>query len=326
MPRKKAEDKEKDIHTEPVPNSKGSAVNNAPHGSKEHAGGQQTEPKESKTNNRQAHEIRKVDIIEAAEANTIANTANNISRWAVSVNGLILAVTACLALVAVHQYTAANDAAQTAKNTLTETKRFDSITLANQKTSNRYADSLDSVKSKHDDSVFNYQKKSLNAQIASLKATQNEFESDNQSYLQVDNFDTVTFQEARQVIKFRISNLSNQPAKLISGDSIYGIGFPKEDITKAFKEIEKKLQIISLNKYIIKESPQIMDATNINHIGYKRNMVLTGKMSIHVCGDYIYKNLITNKLRRYCFTVEFMVSNNKYFNMIRNENTDFHKK
>jgi hypothetical protein len=176
-----------------------------------------TAAKKKKTTIVKIVSVPQKDNTEAIAANTIAKGANTISIWAVAVNIFLFLITLALAYISYRQYKSSDDAAKTANLTLAETRKFNSTTLANQKISDRKSDSLDRIKSMHDDSVFEYQKKSLNAQIDAIKENQKEFEIENRPFIAIANIigDTPIINRRMNYSAY-LANTGKQPAFIIS--------------------------------------------------------------------------------------------------------------
>lgn len=122
--------------------------------------------------------VPKIEETEAIEANRIAREANRIANKSIYVNAFLAFVTVILAGAAIVQYKSSQSAAATAQKTLDETKRFDGITLKNQKEDSKKAD--DSAKAKYgrEMALFKLQKRSIDGQIASFREQKKEFQAE----------------------------------------------------------------------------------------------------------------------------------------------------
>jgi hypothetical protein len=230
--------------------------------------------------------IPKIDDIEGIEANEIARNANKISRSAVIINGLILLVTAAIASVAIWQYRSADSAAKTAKNTFEETKKFDSITLENQKITDKKTDSAEKAKFKRDTDFFAFQKTI--------------FEKENEPYLQIGNI-VVTIKDANipiiPTVQYSLVNEGKYPLKLVSTQ--FKLFLDKDDLTdKRFDKFIKKVKKETYVDYVMggKVSTNFYSGDTVNAL-----IPTPTDKELEFVGEIKYINIITKKNKIYKF-------------------------
>jgi hypothetical protein len=329
MPSQPSENQEDKTPDKPIPNSQAPIPDtNTPHG------GQEANKRGVVTNHESRHNkpqiidianIPKIDVVEgvqaieiARKANTIAEKANTISKSSTIANFCLLVCTVILAAAAIWQYGSANSAAKTAQQTLIETKKFDSTTLANQKVSNRKIDSIDSVKNEREVATFNLQKSGLTAQIKALQQTQKNFEIENQPFLEADDVTVSLFEMGIQMqVQLTVKNVGAFPVQVINVTNGTAIGAVAPTV-KSIINIAKA-NYFPYETYISKESPAIWtyDAQMVDVNKY--NSVKNGQFFVWIGGVITYKNLATQKVRYYTFLKKMI--NNKRATTIVNQNT-----
>src|ERR1700759_2606346 len=198
MPSHKPEENKDHKTDKPISDGQRSVSHSeSPHPNQETSRGHHSATKEPRSNKPRVIEIGKmpqIDVKEGDETNRISREANKISRWSTGVNFILMLCTVILAGYAIIQANSARDAAKIAQKTLDTTRKYDSITLANQKIADRKADSTDNIKNIRENDVFNAQKqfytntkKGIDAQIGAFKESRKDFEIENRPYLQVYN-------------------------------------------------------------------------------------------------------------------------------------------
>jgi len=245
------------------------------------------ERRNSRTQNKGGTNKPNVGVPEAVEANRIAKEANKISLWSTIVSGLLFIITVVLALVAINQYHSAQSAAITAQKTFDLTKKY---YQANAK----QTDSIENSKFKRDTATFNLQKSSLNAQIASLKESQKNFDAENKPYVQMQSIYVDSLRTGYPpIIKASIVNFGKSPAK------IFKISI-KVRIDPAAKITEKEFtgnEIVSKPNVVIANNAVI----NMNFIDNKKlpkdqyEYLTTGRESFFISGTISYFNFLNGK-------------------------------
>jgi hypothetical protein len=107
-------------------------------------------------------------------------------------------------------------------------------------------------------------KQSLGAQIQTLRETQNEFEKENEPYLQVTNHSVIVLRTGGPItIAYNIINLKESPVQIIGKATITTLskftGFDSlyNRFCKSFNEIKETEALKKVNEYVIKETPYI---------------------------------------------------------------------
>jgi hypothetical protein len=111
MPTENHENHEKDEPATPIPAPQIKTSDNG----KESTESRQTRRSEHSTRKPQIvdiHKIPKINVVDSAEDQRIASTANRISRSAVIVNGVLLIATAIIATISYRQAVSADNAAK----------------------------------------------------------------------------------------------------------------------------------------------------------------------------------------------------------------------
>jgi hypothetical protein len=159
----------------------------------------------------------------------------------------------------------------------------------------------------------------LNLQISALE----EKERENTSYLQASDFQITVFEIGKQmVLTYNITNVGQQPAKMIEGEahSVFArrktINFNNVPAYTPLKDV--------YNMYVIKEAPTNLyfqvDTTLDARWKYG---IESGIISIYLMGKIRYINLVTKKKRFYHFMAELRYIDRKLtYDMSYNENGD----
>jgi len=206
----------------------------------------------------------------------------------------------------------------------------DAVDVANKSLRHQVIkDSLDSISDEkklvRDNAFIKKQSNGIDTQIKGFRVAQEEFEKENQSYLQIINFDTMKNYVNNHTITYYVSNISKQPAKIICGYTSTYMDYPAKNIKRIIKDFEKNsAKYANDGTYVIKEAPQKKSAINKNEVRKKAyEYVKDGTWSIYFFGTFIYKNLVSNKLRIYHFAFEINLANGTGYSSIYNDNKDF---
>ncbi|WP_214070318.1 hypothetical protein [Mucilaginibacter sp. dw_454] len=276
---------------------------------------------QNENSERESDNIRNNHIIPSPNKNAW-RYADTIAVFALIV-GVVMAVVT-YNLFSISQYQAqsvidAGNAAKTsatiARNTLTETQRFNSLTLSNQQKSDRKSDTTESIKRKNDKATFELQQKvytnsindakkrfyidtqTLHLQIKGLKQTQDQFTKQYEPYLKL-NVDSIIVRFNKLYIYYTMFNLTNTPVKVVSIESTAYIRGTESIIPV------KMPSPASESMYIIKETPQIrffsIPYATTDEIKY----VVTGLWSVFWDVEFEYINQITDEKRRYIVSVK----------------------
>jgi len=314
MPTDKPENHEDTTPEKPVTNSQSPIAGGEPQNSSEEQVRTDQADNHEKHRNKphiiRISKIPKIDVIEGVEANRIAKRANWISFGTAIVNFLLFGCTVILATISIRQANSADHAATTADKTYRADSSNNEHVFENQKILQRKIDSSDKIKSKHEDSVFNYQKKSLNAQIASINETKNEFDLENRPFLQVTDISIDTSKADEIEGSFRISNTGKQPAQIITAKITSG------DTHKYFPYDESKLiedkAIEGLHISNIGYGMNFIHSGFDNYAKFEANNVKKGNGYVYIMGHITYKSPISNKIHEtiFYYKITYMPSYN----------------
>ena len=274
--------------------------------------------KETRQNNK-TKKITFLGYLKKKESQPII--ANMVSIIAVIISGLLAVFTYYLYHIASGQVesvvkagNAAQSSANTAIKTLEETKAYNKGYIKLQKQIFT-SDSLSDVKRQKRDSA------ALNTQITALNQTQKNFELTNRAYLQISAFDTVRLGKPYAIIAFLISNIGQQPAKIIDGYANMTINIPGLTDRKVISENGRE-KWLPENSYVITSAPvqkniNLDGVVDINYI----NQLKSGERDFYIYGKYNYINNATNKKTLYEFYAELSFAHGKIWHMIQSDNT-----
>lgn len=273
--------------------------------------------------------IPRDEKIQETDANTIAKRANLITNRSTIINAGLLAGTIILAVIAIWQYGSSKSAAEIAQKTLDETKKYNREVFKRQDSSNRAQAMADSIKFRRDTVAFNtsfkLQKKGVQAQIDAFKETQKEFAISNEPYLQIVNAKIDSFVVGKPIkIMFDIQNIGNYPVKVIDAKTVTAIRISNPGMKDPVLNDSKGTNII--NVYIVKGDGQ-------RYLTYTDNVlnqaqfyaVVHDKYYVWCTGIIKFKNIITNQIKTYIFSIK--IKPNQYGMAVTNDNViDFSKK
>ncbi|MDB5139982.1 MAG: hypothetical protein JWR12_1898 [Mucilaginibacter sp.] len=292
-----------------------------------------TQPKEY-NGNENTVEVNVINPInnnlQGIRANEIAFDTYRVYKNSLYVNAGLFLGTLILAVIATCQYKSSQSAATIAQRTLDTSRKYDSISLVKQdelrEDNERYNETNSSAQQAASEIADNNSKNALNAQIASLKETQRQFNIINKSYIQVSQFDTIKINGYNQIYKYEITNIGNQPAKIINANSY--VFFTQK--VMSYKDLQDYIisqhvapQKEDDNSYVIKGSSitksvnSYLDITNDID-----KLVKSGVCRIYVMGELKYKNLVTDKLYIYKFATVYNFGVGVGYKMIYNENSN----
>ena len=268
--------------------------------------------------------------------------SNRNARIANSIAGMALVISAILAWYTFKVFEIASSqkdsvkksadasmlSAQTAQNTLIESKRYNDLYIQSQidafNESKRYNNGSLSMQQKTFESNnkdsrerFMRDTSALGLQIKSLKQSQDQFLKQNEPYLQV-YIDSLYFVGNRVRVVYTLVNITSIPVKIISEKTDIRFS-PIEPIIK-----DKDLQpSADINYYVIKESPQTrtitpMDSLSIN----ERKWITEGSNFTYWKAVFDFQNLISGKIKKYSFYVKLtkLKDRRTYADFISNDN------
>lgn len=219
--------------------------------------------------------------------------------------------------------------AQTAQNTLIETKRYNDSYLQSQANAfneaKRYNDGSltiqkNTFESNNKDSKarFTRDTAALGLQIKSLKQSQEQFVKQNEPYLQV-YIDSMVVNKKTEIL-YTIVNLTPIPVKITSQR---GTG----TVSKTKPTNSKDAVLISgtdINYYVIKESPQGRKLTLPQEFTNDDIKIMKdGEASVYWINEISYQNLISGKIKTYTFYVKLTKLKNgrTYTDFFTNDNS-----
>ncbi len=243
----------------------------------------------------------------SAEANNLSREVNKNSKRYQTINVLLLVCTLVIAGTAIYSYTVSKTAAEIAKETLDAAKSYQKQALASQKIAENKKDSIEREKFKRDTQLFNLQKRSVEAQITSLKETQRQFEISNGAYIQVNKFvfTKSVKKEHTYITQFIIENVGNQPVKILYGHiDFYDMQKKVYSYQEVLDSSFHKNTRVNINYYLIKDNPEVITKEFDESNNYNLEKAFDqGIYDHYIYGDIYYKNLVTSKKGEYKFAV-----------------------
>ncbi|MGZ3754020.1 MAG: hypothetical protein ACXVAY_15145 [Mucilaginibacter sp.] len=205
--------------------------------------------------------------------------------------------------------------AQTAQNTLNETKRYNDSYLKSEtdafNEAKRYNDGSLNIQQNAFDSNnkeskerFKRDTMALGLQIKALKQSNEQFVKQNEPYLKVE-IDSVYVQYGQLKVRYYIINLSNTPVRVIGEKTEAQIAVTPPVKKGAFND---RLDGIT---YITKESPQQKIFTLRNITKEAIEMANDGTYSIYWNAVFEYVNEITDEKRLYTISVKINKTNGR---------------
>lgn len=175
------------------------------------------------------------------------------------------------------------------------------------------------------ESQFVLQRKSLDAQIATLQQAQREFIKDNEPVLEMTNVDSININKDTGLItfKYNINNYGNRAVQFRSISSAMWVPKMKGDLFKGsgLEEVLKKSNIALA--YITPSKP------------FKREFTATKSISPEILNEFVYSrcnfyfmerityyNYINNKEMVYDFIIKLNYSKKLYWDYLLNKNYD----
>lgn len=251
--------------------------------------------------------------------------ATRISASSVIVTIILIGVTYWLFMEARIQSKAATDAAIAADSTVKITRYYDSISRINQDMT--FASNQEDSKER-----FQHDSASLQAQINSIKEAQKQFEMENRPYIEVSNFDTLSFRENEYpVLRMAVRNLGKQPAKILRSVAVVYCDKASDNSDTAYNGFYRMVKENGINvdtfrdenRYIIKEAPfyKQLNWPVIIDV-YHRDQILSGELDIYIIGKMTYLNLITKIEMLYKYAIEVRLANQIVYKIIYNDNVE----
>jgi hypothetical protein len=165
---------------------------------------------------------------------------------------------------------------------------------------------------------------SLNDARRKDSITDKRFEIENVPYLQISIVNMVTLVPNQTLhLRFLVSNLNRYPAKITKGNTGFYLG--TDSAAKPFTKPPQNGTLIenpSMNGYIIKESPQLIDFVGDKLFSKdKITEVNSGKYFIYFFGEIFYVDLVTQKNRKYVFHSRLYPTNPITYKMLENDNS-----
>ncbi len=243
------------------------------------------------TINKQKHTIV-VNIIQQKEEN-VEVVESKSSWWSVIINAGLFVCTLILAGISFWQGYLTRRAVDIADSTFKVTRDYNQKTFDIQQKA--YDKSIRDAKTQDslNDIASNRQKRSVEAQIASLQETKKQIELSNRPFLQITNLDI----DSNFNVSYHIYNSGNQPLQIISGGQ--KVGFFANPNLRDFGNYNYGSNSI-INTIIANKSyiniPTTGKPTGIDSIK-------TGKKFIYIIGEFGYKSLV-EKNKNYYYKFE----------------------
>lgn len=282
--------------------------------------------RDSQTNNCGEENKKPVKVIieNIAQNDRPKYTANTIGWIAIGINALLAYYTYLL-------FNKTREANQTAKDALKQTVIANDMTAKSledarkQRVEDRAREIVnDSINFKKDSLNNDLIKKSINAQIASIKETQRQFEIGNEPYLQSEMpIFTSGFEVGQPTeVEYQIQNLGNYPVKILK----MGLVVATKVVPPDFSEVYASNPIGGMqNYYVINGIPNSPYRSNTTALTENQVAnVKSGKWFVYTIGFVKYQNLVTKKIREYRFMTKSDIFNQVH-SFIINDNVDVSK-
>jgi hypothetical protein len=277
----------------------------------------ETIPVQSKTENINKEPIQVIVNI-PKEENKTAITANRISIIGTIINLALAGLTYMLFQKTIEANKTSQSSLLEAQKAVDQAKRANDIAEANFKLAQISSASSDSINNAN----LELSKKSVEAQINSIKESQNRFEIENAPFLQIMYPKIIPKLNEQFSIAYHIINISGNPAKITDMATFYSL---TDSLPPAIPNKIPKDKFKAVNGYVIKETP-IEDKFTFPGILRKReyDMIVDRKAVVYFYPTFNYINLATNKKRTYkCGMKLVYISPEKtYVEYIYNENHD----
>lgn len=257
-------------------------------------------PKSKLQSNDKSKELINIVVNIPPEDKKTQDTSNKIGWVGVGINFILAFFTYLLFLKT-------GDANRTSSDAL-EVSR---LALADSRMNERLKDSLERIK----DSASNYldsikleiTKQSLQAQINSINNSQNQFESINQPFLQVNSISIDTLHVGQKPkINYTVTNISTVPIEIIRQRELSTItNQPPPPYTHVKRNFNRQGIITKAGGYIIKDFYSPFTSyleNNLTTNSYKE--LMEGKYSVLLYKEIDYQNLITGAFKKYIFYVK----------------------
>jgi hypothetical protein len=166
-------------------------------------------------------------------------------------------------------------------------------------------------------------KQSIEAQINSIKETQNQFRLENLAYIECTDFAFVTFEENKEPkIVFRISNVGKVPIKVTK----FKLGFLYKPTVGYNPEGYLKTLMydpIPTSFYITKEAPRIQYFNAFDKISkVSFEAAKKGDLLLFFCGEIKYINELNSKKMKYMFNALLSPPPSNEFKVVFLNNTE----
>lgn len=285
----------------------------------------------SQSNNKEKNkELIQVIVNKPKDENRAESTANKIAIFGLLIN-LILAIFTYLLF---QKTVEANKTSQSALKESSRANDISALALADSRKADSISEIKDSISynlsksqyeaSREKDSIsMLLAKQSINAQINSLKETQNQFTLENLAYIECTDFTFVTFESNKEPkIAFRISNVGKVPVKITK----FKLGFFYKS-TIGYNPDGYLATIIydpyPTSFYVTKESPRIQNFTGFDKIPTAQyDAIKKEELGMFFCGEIQYTNEINNKKMKYIFNAFLYPPPSKEYRIVYLNNSE----
>lgn len=254
------------------------------------------------------NETREANIGETKTINANVNIIGD-KKWVrteiISVISLFVGIVMALVTYRLFEISAKGTAAairadSIAKAALDESKINNAKAIDKQNIAERRTDSQAIIKSKRDDSIFDYQKQSFNTQITSLQVTQKEFEIENRSFLYIAHIGMDSVQSSYLKGFFYIINAGKQPGEMIEVKMETAIS---KD-TNVYKTMNP-IVIKKFGRFISNTIPERIDLMFENSTRSNIYDFINGVSFVFIKGSILYKSTVSNTIHKtiFCYKV-----------------------
>jgi hypothetical protein len=230
--------------------------------------------------------------------------ANLIGWIGIGINLILAFVTYLLFLKTTEANQTSQDAVKEAKraNDISEQSRITQNTKdSNDAVRDIISDSLSKIK---DSMSQDLSRRSLQAQISSIKETAKQFEITNRPYLQVVNpeFRSLVIGKPLEMT-YRVKNLGKYPVKIIQGKVTVISSSEIPAFSVLFDNQGKSGQV--LNSYLITDESSVFDAYGANNVSQAEfDNIVSDKANVYLLGMMVYENLVTGDMVAYKFILK----------------------
>jgi len=236
----------------------------------------------------------------ARDANAISKKSNDITRRGIRINAGLVFLTGILAWIAISQSNSAIRAAEIADSTLQATREYNTKSLKLQQDAFDSNNADAATREKREIERSKRDRLSLNAQLQTIKETKNEFEIENQPFLQVNKISIDTFKVGEKCqVTFNLYNTGKLPARIIVMNANFGFFYTKSSLKVPHPPKYPKIKI---GNYIGGQTSEKLTVTGGTEFNQETiNAVTKGEVYILLAGKCSYINIADKNQYIYYF-------------------------